>query len=109
MKSGERVRDDSSPYAKQHVKAEFHADGVGWVPIDMSLALDDPSADGLAYFGKTPGHFLTFHVDYGLTLDTGPFGKDTFDSLWFACWPKGSGDTDERKQREDWQVEVIRK
>lgn len=109
MKPEERVGDDSRPYAQQHVKAEFYAGAVGWVPVDMSLALDDPSVDGLAYFGRDEGKFLTFHIDYDLTIDTGPWGKDTFDSLWFTCWPKGTGDTDERKMREDWRVEVVRR
>jgi transglutaminase-like putative cysteine protease len=107
MKPGERVGDDPYPYAQQHVKAEFHAQGVGWVPVDMSLALDDMSVDGLTYFGKDAGSFLVFQVDYGLTIDTGPFGKHKFDSLWFACWPRGTGDTGERKQQENWQVEVM--
>jgi transglutaminase-like putative cysteine protease len=108
MKPGVVIGD--IPNAEQHVKAEFYADGVGWVPVDQSAAVfHDKSADGLAYFGKDPGDFLAFHVDFDLTIDTGRFGKDTFDSLWFACWPKGRGDADERKQREDWQVEIIRK
>jgi transglutaminase-like putative cysteine protease len=108
MKPGVVIGD--IPNAMQHVKAEFYADGVGWVPVDQSAAvLQDKSADELAHFGKDPGDFLAFHVDFELTLDTGPFGRDTFRSLWFACWPTGTGDANDRRQREDWQVEVVRK
>ncbi len=98
------------PSSMQHVKAEFYVAGVGWIPVDPSAAVvHDKSKAGLDYFGKDRGDFLVFHVDFDLIIDTGPFGKHTFPSLWFAAWPTGTGDMDECKRREDWQVEVIPK
>jgi transglutaminase-like putative cysteine protease len=51
-------------YFQEHVKAEFFAQNVGWVPVDLSSAvLHDRSAEKLAYFGNDRGDFLTLHLD----------------------------------------------
>ncbi|HMF12080.1 MAG TPA: transglutaminase-like domain-containing protein [Gemmataceae bacterium] len=54
-----------------HVKAEFFAENVGWVPVDLGSAVQaTKERDGMAYFGKDPGDFLCLHVDAELVIET---------------------------------------
>jgi transglutaminase-like putative cysteine protease len=103
-KPGERLGDIE--YAQQHVKAEFYADGVGWVPVDPSSGvLHDRSPEGLAFFGKDPGDFLALHLDHDLLFDTVYFGRQTI--RWFqssAYWVTGTGTLDGALNRETWTV-----
>ncbi len=95
-------------YFQWHVKAEFFAPGVGWVPVDLSVSiLHDKSKEGLAYFGHDAGDFLTLHIDPNFQLDTGAFGKQAIHNLQEpAFWVTGSGKMDKRIDKEGWTVEV---
>jgi hypothetical protein len=106
-KPGERV--GSVDYFQEHVKAEFFAQGVGWVPADPSSAvLHDRSADKLRYFGNDPGDFLTLHVDPDLTVDTVHFGIKSVSLLQKpAYWAAGGGTFDGAVVREGWRVEAM--
>ena len=76
-KPGETVGDVR--YFQQHVKAEFYAAGVGWVPVDLSSAVEhDHTAEGLQYFGVDRGNFLAVHIDPTISVDTIHFGRQTF-------------------------------
>ena len=47
-------------YFQEHIKAEFYAQGVGWVPVDLSSAvLHDTSDAKLRYFGNDAGRHAT--------------------------------------------------
>ncbi len=93
-------------YFQEHVKAEFFAEGVGWVPVDLSSAvLHDRSPEKLRYFGNDPGDFLTWHLDTGLTVDTRHFGRKTYTLLQRPCyWVTGSGSMDGSYAQESWTV-----
>lgn len=93
-------------YHQEHVKAEFFAQGIGWVPVDLSSAvLHDKSAEKLAYFGNDPGDFLTLHLDNDLRLDTGAFGVRPMTLLQRPCyWVTGRGSTDDAVVNESWTV-----
>lgn len=93
-------------YYMWHVKAEFFADGVGWVPVDLaSGVLHDTSKEGLRFFGHDPGDFLTMHIDPGLKLDTGLFGVETVQNLQEpAVWVSGPGKLDGRTIKQGWRV-----
>jgi len=93
-------------YYQQHVKAEFFAAGIGWVPADpASAVLWDKSADGLTYFGHDPGDFITFHVDGDFLIDTHYFGKQTVPYLQGAAfWVKGTGTVDGYRVETQWEV-----
>jgi len=95
-------------YFQWHVKAEFFASSIGWVPVDLSVSiLHDKSKDGLAYFGHDAGDFLTLHIDPNFQLDTGAFGKQAVHNLQEpAFWVIGSGKMDKRTDKEGWTVEV---
>jgi len=94
------------PFYQQHAKAEFYAEGVGWVPVDMASGiLHDRSQDGLRYFGKDEGDFITMHFDSDLKVDTVYFGEQSVESLQgINFWVTGSGSLDGLKTDSDWQV-----
>lgn len=88
-----------------HVKAEFFAQGVGWVPVDLSSAvLHDRSPDGLHFFGNDRGDFVTFHVDSEMSVDT-YFGRKSIEWLQVpSFWVVGSGSLDGLTSQTDWRV-----
>ena len=88
-----------------HVKAEFFAQGVGWVPVDLSSAvLHDRSPEGLRYFGNDSGDFVTFHVDSDMTVET-YFGRRTIEWLQVpSYWVIGVGSLDGLTTRSAWKV-----
>ena len=46
-----------------HVRAEFHADGVGWVPVEPAGALAARGRDVSAWFGRDRGDLIALHFD----------------------------------------------
>jgi transglutaminase-like putative cysteine protease len=88
-----------------HVKAEFYALGVGWVPADpCSGMLFDRTPAGLQFFGNDPGDFLTVHVDTDLVLDSIHFGKQPAEFLQTPIfWVSGSGTLDGLTTQSAWQ------
>lgn len=93
-------------YYQEHVKAEFFAQNVGWVPVDLSSGvLHDRSTEKLEYFGNDRGDFLTLHLDTDLRLDTGAFGVRPIPLLQRPCyWVTGRGSTDKAVVSESWVV-----
>jgi transglutaminase-like putative cysteine protease len=93
-------------YHQQHVKAEFYARGVGWVPVDMSGAVEhDPSPGGLRYFGRDRGNFLTVHVDPLLQADDGRAYQQTYTWLQgFHYRYRGKGDLSGSSDVKSWRV-----
>jgi transglutaminase-like putative cysteine protease len=106
IKPGQKIGDVA--FGQTHAKAEFFADGVGWVPVDVSSAiLHDKTAEGLLCFGHDQGDFFVFHVDPALTIDTILFGKKDVEYLQSVVfWLVGKGSTENRTLREDWQVRI---
>lgn len=96
-------------YVQQHVKAEFFANGVGWVPVDLSAAvLHDKSPEKLAYFGHDRGDFLTLHFDSDLVVDTVRFGLRTVNLLQNgAYWATGTGTLKDAELRQRWEIELL--
>jgi transglutaminase-like putative cysteine protease len=96
-------------YFQEHVKAEFFANGVGWVPVDVSAAVvHDKTPAKLGYFGIDRGDFLTMHFDSDLAVDTLHFGVRTINLLQGVCyWARGAGTFKDAVQRENWEVEVL--
>jgi transglutaminase-like putative cysteine protease len=97
-------------YYQTHVKAEFFARGVGWVPVDVSSAiLHDKSPQGLQFFGNDPGDFITFHVDGNFEIDTLLFGIKPLGNLQTTrWWIKGDGTLTDEKLTEAWEVKRTR-
>lgn len=96
------------PFYQSHVKAEFFAVGVGWIPVDCaSGVLYDKKNDGANFFGKDRGDFIVFHIDPELDVDSIYFGRQSV--IWLnggpAVWVVGGGSPDSPSVVEDWKVE----
>ena len=103
------VKDDkigAIPYYQEHVKAEFFAQGVGWVPVDLSSAvLHDKSPDKLAFFGNEHGDFITLHLDNDVSLDSLNFGIQVMPWLQDAAyWVTGAGNLNHTTISQVWTV-----
>lgn len=61
-------------YGQWHVKAEFWAEHVGWVPVELAGALTWDLDDPLALLGTDGGDFVTFHIDPDLAFDLPTLG-----------------------------------
>jgi len=98
-------QDNGVAYFQTHVKAEFFARGVGWVPVDLASGrLHDKSKEGLLFFGNDPGDFLTLHVDTDLVADT-MFGRRTVPFMQGVhFWVKGAPAGEKGISEESWQV-----
>ena len=68
-------QDQSTSLGNVHVKSQFYAAGIGWVPVEMSGAVYDKLAPERVYFGRSSGDFLTLSVgnDQPLSLGDGRF------------------------------------
>ncbi|MFO0847970.1 MAG: transglutaminase domain-containing protein [Gemmataceae bacterium] len=101
---------DGHQYLQWHVKAEFYAAGVGWVPVDLAMSLGfTRPADRLTQFGKDDGTFLTLHVDPVLVVDAGPFGKQTVALMQRPVWwVTGDGKADPTTEDEGWTVRAVK-
>jgi hypothetical protein len=95
------------PWQQEHVKTEFFAVGIGWVPVDISAAVDfDKIPGSLDRFGNDRGDFLAFHIDAELTLDVPKLGRRTVQFLQEpAVFCLGPGKFDGQIRRAEWVVE----
>ena len=93
-------------YSQYHVKCEFYAGGVGWVPVDPSSSvLHDTSTAGELFFGHDRGDFITFHVDPDVVLDSVHFGIHA--TPWLQenlYWVTGRGTLDDARIAQRWTV-----
>ncbi len=101
--SGRWARDSHSgrnAADEPHVKSEFFAAGVGWVPVDLGSAMKlEKSSDGLEFFGTDNADFLVMHLDTDLEFDTVFFGRKTVEFVQSpAFWVTGSGSLDDFKE-----------
>ncbi len=109
--SGRRLRDPKPGEItsdEPHVRAEFFATGVGWVPVDIGCAMVlDKSPEGLEFFGADNADFLTLHLDTDLDFDTVFFGRKTVEFVQApAFWVSGSGTLDDFKLNVTSRVEA---
>lgn len=109
-----RVAQSSKPVQRpgevahqQHVKAEFYAEDVGWVAVDVSSAVQNaPGNDGLFYFGNELGDFLVMHFDTEVQIDGGRFGKKSTPMLQgIQYYVIGGGSFDGATHKEQWRVQ----
>jgi hypothetical protein len=93
-------KDGRLNHLRHHVRAEFHAEGIGWVPVDLSEGL----------FGHDPGDFLVLHVDYDLIFDVGVLGKKTVLLVQqVVSWSTGTGSYEGSSTTHDWHVLPLRR
>lgn len=92
MKKGEVV--GNYEFSQQHVKAEFFAKDIGWIPVDQSVGL----------FGSDNGDFIVFQVDYEFCFDTKDYGEQKVPWFWHTVYAVPEGKLANPKRTEDWQV-----
>jgi len=99
----------NDPMVGMHVKSEFWAEGIGWIPCDLSSAVQfDRDGSTLRYFGDDPGDLLVQHTDTDLHFDTVYFGEqERAFAQRAAYWVRGTGTSAESRERETWQVEDL--
>jgi hypothetical protein len=91
-------------YGTCHVRAEFFAEDVGWVPVDVSYGLTTKND----YFGNDAGDHLVQHVDLDLTVNAGPFGRQDVQVLQdVRYWVSGNGSADGTKVQITWKVSPL--
>jgi transglutaminase-like putative cysteine protease len=91
-----------------HARAEFFAEGVGWVPADPAFDLGDRSASGSNHFGNDAGDLLVLHFDGDLVVETKLAGKVTLTRLQgVGLWAMGAGNFDKPERKEDWRVREL--
>lgn len=94
-------RDEDPQY---HVRAEFHAAGVGWVPADPAGAVQWPGGVAQA-FGRHEANFLVMHLDYEIEVDTALFGVQA--QRWLQTpvfWVRGTGSVDGWREHSTYRV-----
>jgi hypothetical protein len=95
-----------------HVKAEFFARGVGWVPADLAAGnVWDKSKEGLKYFGNDDGDFVCIHVDDRFEIDSVHFGKQKLHNLQIpSCWATGKSPAEgsKPKMKDEWKVKEVK-
>jgi transglutaminase-like putative cysteine protease len=96
-------------YYQWQTMSEFYADGVGWVPTDVSSnARRDGALPGLACFGKDIGHFIAFHVDTDMEAAVPMNGQKKFETTQEPhFFVNGAGAGDGIQFRSDWKIEKV--
>jgi hypothetical protein len=95
----------ATPGGNTHIRAEFFARGVGWVPVDAAAAVSDSGGITFDYFGNDPGDLLALSQDPTGKLETFVVGK----LPGVACqgigyWWRGTGKGEELRWQETWTV-----
>ncbi len=100
---------DDGPANRGHVKAEFFARGIGWVPVDLSQAVQhERRTDGLRHFGVDDGDFIVLHVDTDFELQTKQMPRRNWMALQSPVfWVTGKGKVDGATTTDDWQVRQL--
>jgi hypothetical protein len=106
---------DHMEYFQEHVKAEFFAQGVGWVPVDVSrhIAFDHsltPPFWGsfLDGFGQDEADFFVLHLDGPLIVEPLNAGVQEVQLQNIAYWVSGKGKFDDKVTNQKWEVRLER-
>jgi hypothetical protein len=94
------------PAGRHHVKAEFFARGVGWVPVDMAAASGDEEQE-FGFFGDDPGDFVVMHEDVELILDAIVGFPQNAWWLQGPWWFRRGGSDKKERVEEHWTVRTI--
>ena len=103
--AGRWAESEKGKDVKVHVKAEFFAPTVGWVPVDCSVAVGDKNGPDFAFFGNEGGDFLTLGDDQDFVIDSFVSGQQHLTILQgVAHWWRGSGPSTNSRYEERWTV-----
>lgn len=102
---------DSGPaqieHDRPHVRAELFVTGIGWVPVDPTLAALSRRRPTAAFVGTDPGDMLVLHLDADLQL---PFPDKVREArllqLGPAFWTSGRGTYDAGFGPTGWELKA---
>ena len=104
--------EDQMEYFQEHVQAEFFAQGVGWVPADLTrhIAFDHslkPLFWGtyLDSFGQDEGDFFVLYLDGAFVVEPSSAGRQEVYLQNIAYWATGKGTFDDKVNRK-WDVRL---
>jgi transglutaminase-like putative cysteine protease len=99
-----------SPRGHPHVRSEFFAMGVGWIPVEMSAAVYAKSKPTSLSFGYDAGDFITLHIDPDMVVDMkGPSGTINCPGLQTPAHSfEGDGTLDDASESITWVVRKLR-
>jgi hypothetical protein len=95
---------EGQPYRQWHVKLEFHLDGIGWIPCDAAVGMNDPAA----WFGVQDADFITLHVDPVVKPDTLFGERELTWAQGIAFWVTGGGGFEQMVVDEQWIVTPVK-
>jgi transglutaminase-like putative cysteine protease len=102
---GRLAKSGEGPSASCHVRSEFFAEGIGWVPVEITSAVSFKEFPDGNFFGVDDGSHLAFHADTDLVLDTKINGKKTIPHVqWVFYWVDGTGTLKDHTRKVTWQV-----
>jgi len=90
-----------------HVKGEFYANGLGWVPFDMSGGVIDNYEPYTYNFGHNTGEFITCHIDDDIKSIETTIHQTTQTAAWLQLpvfWINGEGPLTNFSIQQDWVV-----
>lgn len=106
---------DQMEYFQEHVKSEFFAQGVGWIPADVSrrIAFDHslpPPFWGsfLDGFGQDEGDFFVLHPGGPLVVEPLNASVQEVQLQNIAYWVSGKGKFDDKVTNQKWEVHLER-
>jgi transglutaminase-like putative cysteine protease len=101
--AGKRDFINGAPVHLEHVMAEYYAQGLGWVPVEVTGATAKDSQRKATFFATGNPIFITMHVDPDLTIPTGIQGLQKAREL--ICghwWWHARGNLDGHVAKYDW-------
>ena len=79
--------------------------GVGWVPVDLALAITDSGREEDRHFGNDPGDFVVMNLDQDVVVNSPLGGRFTAFGLQnILHWYRGSRSIRDERVQEKWQV-----
>ena len=106
--ASQKPGDKTGDYGRWHVKAEFFARGIGWVPVDGSSALADPNGENTC-FGNDHGDHVAFILDEDMVVNSfvaGPNKVPLMQGIMY--WWRGRGSGNDSRFADLWTVEQVK-
>jgi transglutaminase-like putative cysteine protease len=96
---------NTAEHTRVHVRVEFFAETLGWVPAEPTLAITNKSRPVSQFVGTDPGDLLVQHIDAGFVM---PSFKEPINGLQILAFAAtGQGNLDGREDMQDWQVRKL--
>ena len=102
--SEKQLKPNEPPDTQRHVRAEFFAKGIGWVPVDVAFAAGDPGRGLYGWFGHDPGDLIVMHIDADVVMDSIVAGNRSAITLQTLAMFRKGGTGANEQLRDRWIV-----